>query len=194
MRSFTSSSINDDFPGGALVSKGIGRNYGIEITFEKFFTHNFYFLITHSLFNSQYQPLDGNWYSTRYNNNYITNLVGGKEWLIRGKNILGVNTRFTWSGGRRDTPLDLSHLNEYGYYDPAQTQRNAKVMKDYLRCDLGISYKVNKPRVSYKYKIDVQNVTNRANEAGVFYNDVLEKEVVYTLQGILPSFSFQVFF
>ena len=62
-----------------LVNKGRGKNYGVEISIERFFDKNFYFLLNGSLFDSKYKTLEGIWRNTRYNNNYIVNILGGKR-------------------------------------------------------------------------------------------------------------------
>src|SRR5690606_40225300 len=43
----------------SLVNSGTGRNYGIELTLERFFNKGYYFLITSSIFDSQYAGSDG---------------------------------------------------------------------------------------------------------------------------------------
>ena len=68
-----------------LVNKGSGKNYGVEISLERFFDKNFYFLINGSLFDSKYKTLEGVWRNTRYNNNYIVNILFGKEFRNLGK-------------------------------------------------------------------------------------------------------------
>ena len=73
--------------------------------------YNYYFLFTNSLYSAKYKPLDGNWYNSRYNNSHITNILGGKEFIVREKNVLGVNGRFIWSGGRRYTPVDPDQVD-----------------------------------------------------------------------------------
>lgn len=191
----TWSLINDDVFGFEFVSKGLGRNYGIEFTLEKFFTNNYYFLITNSLFSAKYQPLDGKWYNSRYNNRYILNLVGGKEFRIRDKNILGLNGRFIWSGGRRYTPVDEAKLDdpdEWYVYDHKKAY--SEQFSPYLRLDLGVSYKINNPRVSHEFSLDIQNVTARENKGGMYYLSEMDEVVVYTLQGILPIVNYRIHF
>ncbi|MEL6675568.1 MAG: TonB-dependent receptor, partial [Bacteroidota bacterium] len=59
--------------GDTLLNEGTGRNYGLEITLERFLHQNFYFLSTLSLYQSQFS-LDGEQYfNTQYNGNYIFN-------------------------------------------------------------------------------------------------------------------------
>ncbi len=191
----TYSSINDDYFGRPLVSKGKGRNYGIELTVEKFFVNNYYFLFTHSLFMAQYQPLDGRWYNSRYNNNYITNFTAGKEFVIREKNTLGLNMRFLWSGGKRDSPIDMSTDPETGeilYHDPKRAYEIQYA--DYIRLDLGVSYRINNPRVTHEFSVDIQNVTNRENINGMYYS--VEDNITYTstMTGILPFINYKLQF
>ena len=190
----TWSPINDEFIGFACVSEGRGKNYGIELTLEKFFTNNYYFIITHSLFNAKYQPLNGKWYNTRYNNNYITNFVGGKEYQF-GDNILGINARFIWSGGRRATPLTKESLEGMGIFDVFdQTRTNELKLAPYLRLDIGVNFKFNLPEVSHEIAVDIQNVTHRENEGGLFPNLETGEQISYTLQGILPMVSYRLYF
>ena len=69
-----------------LVNEGYGRNYGIELTIEKFFSKHYYFLVTASLFNSEYKTLENKWRSTVFNNNYILNALAGYEFVIKNQN------------------------------------------------------------------------------------------------------------
>jgi len=55
----------------ALVNDGVGKNYGVEITLERFFDNSYYFLLNGSMYNSKYKALEGVWRNTMYNGNYI---------------------------------------------------------------------------------------------------------------------------
>ncbi|MCG7860310.1 TonB-dependent receptor, partial [Flavihumibacter sediminis] len=67
------STINEglDFQYVDLVNKGKGSNYGIELTLERFFNRNYYYLINASVYNSTYKALDGIERNTRFNGNYL---------------------------------------------------------------------------------------------------------------------------
>ena len=69
-----------DYNKDSLVNSGKGRNIGIDITFEKFLTRQYYYLGTVSLFTSEYKGGDGIERDTRFNSGYVINLLGGKEW------------------------------------------------------------------------------------------------------------------
>ncbi|MCR4772947.1 MAG: TonB-dependent receptor [Prevotella sp.] len=77
------SMINNTF---SIVDKclnpdGKGRNYGVDITLEKYMSRGWFGMVTASLFSSRFRASDGNWYHSRYDRNYIINFVAGKEWL-----------------------------------------------------------------------------------------------------------------
>jgi hypothetical protein len=194
---YTYSSINDEAIYQPLVNEGTGRNYGIEFTLEKFFTDKYYFLLTHSLYNAKYKPLDGRWYNSEYNNNYITNLTGGREFRIRDRNILQLNGRLLWSGGKRGDSFDWDWVDDEDFIYKSEKHSNDKRYKDYLRLDIGAKYKINKPRVTHEIGFDIQNVTNRWNIAYVSYfiDDEGQNYTSYSyMQGILPFFHYKLEF
>lgn len=99
---------NDWFLRGAFDNDGVGRNLGVDITLEHFLRNGFYGLLTASLFDSRYKGGDGIWRDTRYNQNFVVNLLGGKEWALgeHDQNLFGVNAKLTYMGGRQHTPID----------------------------------------------------------------------------------------
>ncbi|MFX5517658.1 hypothetical protein ABTD52_18095, partial [Acinetobacter baumannii] len=50
-----------------LVNKGTGKNYGVELTIEKFLSKGFYILTTGSIFKSVYKGSDGIERNTTFN-------------------------------------------------------------------------------------------------------------------------------
>ena len=152
-------------PDMVLVNNGKGLNKGIEFTLEKDFTHNYYFLLTASIFDSKYKAPDGNWYNTYYNNSFIYNLTGGKEFAV-GKdrqNTIGFNLKTLIRGGFRYTPVDqvLSLKNKRVVYDVYETY--GERLPTYQRFDAGLSYRVNKTKRAWIFMADIQNLTNRKN-------------------------------
>lgn len=154
----------------SLVNKGTGRNMGVEITFERFFTGNYYYLATVSLFDSKYRGSDGILRNTAYNGNYVVNLLGGYEFKLPKQNALSVDAKFTWAGGMRAIPIDLEESIVEGEtvydYDNAFEKRNP----DYYRLDLRISFKMNRPKYSQEWAVDITNLTNHKNRFFEQYN------------------------
>jgi len=66
----------------SLENTGTGKNYGIELTLEKFFTNNYYFLITGSLYDSKYTTNDKVERNTAFNGNYTINALFGVEFNL----------------------------------------------------------------------------------------------------------------
>ena len=125
------------------------------MTFEKFFSNQYYFLVTGSLFDSKYTGANGKTYNTVFNSNYQLNLLGGKEFTIgkKKKNIFSVNGKAVFSGGRRRTPTDLAASQEAGYEIRVQDARFSERVGDYLRFDIGLSYKINTNRMTHTIMI-----------------------------------------
>ena len=98
---------NNFFQDRALVNEGAGRNYGIDFTLERYLKDGFYGMFTASIFKSEYRDAQGQWHHSRQDRGYITNILGGKEWMVgkSKKNVFGLNGRLTLMGGDRYTPI-----------------------------------------------------------------------------------------
>ena len=90
-----------------LVNEGAGRNYGIDFTLERYLKDGLYGMLTATLFKSEYRDAQGEWHHSRHDRCYITNILGGKEWMTgkSHKNVFGINGRLTLMGGDRYTPM-----------------------------------------------------------------------------------------
>lgn len=179
-----------------LVNEGKGRNYGIELSLEKFFTHNYYFTLTGSLYESKYTPRDGIERDSRFGGNYNLNLLLGKEFHVgrSANNIIGINLRTLSSGGNRWTPvlLEESRSKGEGVYDWSRPFAEREGM--YFRTDIRLSYRRNKPRHASIWSLDIQNVSNHRNVWAKYY-DINEKEVKTWYQmGFLPVLNYRLEF
>ena len=89
-----------------LVNNTEGRNYGIDLTLERFLADNYYYLITGSVFTSKYKAGDNVWRNTRYNKGFVLNALFGKEfYFANNRKVLDVNARITITGGERYSPI-----------------------------------------------------------------------------------------
>ena len=185
---------NNNFGRISLVSEGIGENYGVDVTLEKPFANGYYFLFTGSVFDAKYATLQKIKYHAITANNYILNLLAGKEWKLgnRQKNVLGINGKFTFYGGRRDTPIDLETSRSVGYQVIEENSYYAERLPHYLRLDLGISYKINTARQTHTLRLDIQNVTNRFNVLNRFYDSVSESLADELQNGLIPFVVYRV--
>ena len=179
-----------------LTNNGTANNYGLELTFEKFFSNNWYFLLTSSLYESKYTGADGVERNTRFNSNYVSNFLIGKEFPI-GKarnNRFVISTRTIWAGGRRFTPIDLEASRAAGYTIRQWDRYFAERTADYIRLDAQLSYVMNKSNVTHIIRLDIQNALNRSNEIDQYYVpslDIIEKELTGS---IIPVLSYKLQF
>lgn len=182
---------------GSLVNEGTGFNYGIEATLEKFFSRNYYMLLTTSVFDSQYEGSDGVQRNTVFNNNYVLNVLFGKEWKFGAnqQNAWTFDTKVTTSGGRPYTPIDVTATRdnlgrEVRMEDVAYSKRYA----EYFRWDMKFGVRLNRPKVSHQFFVDFQNVTNRKNEFIRRYNPVTDRVNVVEQIGFFPDVMYRIQF
>jgi hypothetical protein len=185
-------------PDRKLVNTGEGKNKGIEITLDKGFSGGYYFLATLSLFDSKYLAPDKVWYPSYYNSKFTSNFVAGKEFVVGKKrqNLLGINIRNMLRGGYRYTPVweSKSHEKKRIIYDTSKTYHAQ--LPAFNRVDFGLSYRINKPKTSYIFAADIQNLLNRHNVYRYTFR-YTDKTVVQTARqgiGIVPLLSVRVEF
>lgn len=191
----------------SLLNKGKGHNYGVELTFEKFLSKGYYFLITASVFDSKYKAYDGEWRNTAFNGNYVFNALGGYEIKIKGKNYLTFDIKTVWAGGRRYVPFQqevydlieevknnpetpVPHFEEV--YD--DTKAFSRKYKDYIRTDFRIGYKLNHAKYSEEFGLDLQNITNYKALFSQGYDAERGKVTNTYQQGFSPMFLYRIQF
>jgi hypothetical protein len=136
---------------------------------------------------------DGIWRSTRFNGNYMLNALGGYEFKFgrNKKNSIGANTRITWRGGNRYTPINeqasINASYEILYNDRAFSEH----VPGYFRTDISANIRFNYEKWAFSIAVEIQNVTNRLNINRYFF-DPYTKEVRSALMfGIMPVFNFK---
>ncbi|HMU09941.1 MAG TPA: TonB-dependent receptor [Ferruginibacter sp.] len=178
----------------ALVSKGKGKNYGIDLSLEKPFANNFYFLFAGSVFRSTYNTYSGKEFNTRYARDYQLNLVAGKEWKPKKNQLLGVNAKIVASGSLRDSPIDVEKSKQKGEAVYTKDQYFTLKGSPYYRFDIGFSYKINSRRITQTLLFDIQNITNHKNEFYSYYDRDRQKVRKVNQTGIFPTVSYRVEF
>ena len=158
----------------ALINKGKGRNYGVDVTLEKYMTRGMYYMFTASVFKSEYCGGDGVWHNTRYNRNFIVNGLFGKEWTMgRNKqNVLGVNLKLTLQGGERHSPVDeaatMAHPDKETQYD--ETKAFSEQLSPMFLANYSLYYKMNRKKVSHEIAVKGGNATGYKEYFGHEYN------------------------
>jgi hypothetical protein len=179
-----------------LVNTGTGVNYGVDFTLERFLKNNFYYLFTASVFDSKYKGGDGVEHSTRYNKGFVFNVLAGKEFYVgRSKtNILGINARFSVTGGQKTTPVDVALTEaaqdiKYDWNRPF-TEQNPT---DYY-LDVTLSYRKNKPKYSSVWSIQVKNLLGAESNFYHRYNLQTQNIEFKGESIVVPNISYKIEF
>lgn len=145
----------------SLINSGTGRNYGIELTLEKFLTKGYYALVTTSLYESKYRGFDKIERNTAFNGNFIFNVLGGKEFRIGKNNYLSLNFKVTYAGSLRIVPYEIKKVSQ-NYYIQDFDWGNAYLNRrnDYFRLNGRFGYKLLCEKVNIELAIDFMNMTN----------------------------------
>jgi hypothetical protein len=178
----------------SLVNRGKGKNYGIEITVEKFLSKGWYFLFTSSLFNSLYTGYDNKWRNTSFNGNYVFNLLGGYEHKLGKNSTLTVDIKTVWAGGKRYVPVDLlaSRADNATVYDWSEAYKDK--YNDYFRTDLRFGIKINRKKFSHEWGVDLQNVTGYRSIFTQGYDGNKDELYYVYQQGFIPMFLYRIQF
>jgi hypothetical protein len=192
----TGASYGIDAGADSSSNSGKGRNYGAEISLEKYFSKGYYFLTNLSLLKSEYRAGDGVWRNSVFDIGHVYNILAGKEFHLDKDNrkVLSVDFKMTWSGGRRYVPIDAEAslaANETKYdFENAYEKK----LKDYYRADIKISYAVNRPKATHNLFIAADNVLNTQNILEQYW-DKKEQKVKDAYQlGIFPYLGYKIQF
>jgi hypothetical protein len=179
---------------GNMVNEGIGRNYGAELTIEKYLADQYYFLITASLFDSKYQGYDKVWRNTEFNTNYVLNALGGYEFRLNDRSSIDLNLRTLWSGGKRNLYIDLEKSVEKGTEVFDHSKAYSEREKDYFRLDIRVSFKSNSRKSTQEWALDITNLTNHKN-IYTRYFDKSKNNIAFVYQQMLfPMFLYRITF
>jgi len=195
------SMVNEDegYITDSLANNGTGRNVGLDLTLEHYLHNDYYFLLAMSVYDSKYKGSDEIERNTKYNGNYSFTFTGGKEIKTGSKfknRIIGLNIKTIYRGGFRDTPIDVdasanSGTNQTEYIESAAfSEQNAA----YFRTDIRISIKRNRSKTTQTLALDIQNVTNRKNVYGQYYNAETQSIKTYYQAPLIPILSYKLEF
>ena len=177
-----------------LVNNGFGKNYGAEFTLEQFTHKGLYFLISGSVYNSLYKTEENKWRNTRFNGRANLAITAGKEYTWKKNRVFGMNLRTIYGGGLWNTPIDLEASQAAG--ETVYLEELAFTVQNpaYFRTDLRLSLKRNRPKSTRTLALDIQNVTNRQNIFGIYF-EPMEGEIKTAYQSpLIPILSYRVEF
>ncbi|MCH2045888.1 MAG: TonB-dependent receptor, partial [Saprospiraceae bacterium] len=189
--------MRDHYGTTRMVNDGEGRNFGADITLEKFFGKNFFVLFSGSLFSAMYKTsLSPTWRRSRMDSRWVTSFMATYEIPIKkGKGgIFQVGVKSFLNGGLRYTPALEAESLAAGFFIEDTDRAFEGEFGTYFRLDTRLAYRKSAKRFSYTIAIDLQNATNQQN-IQVFQYDRQTGRLDPTYHaGILPVLSFQMDF
>jgi CarboxypepD_reg-like domain len=193
----TYSTINaeNDYVRDRLVNKGKGKNYGVEISLEKYLSNNFYYTISTSLYQAKYTAANGKEYDAKFNGHKIFNVIGGKEFISKNqRRTLGLNVKVVYAGGYRTTPINISESITQQTTIYYQERAFTEQLPSYYRGDVRISMKWNRRRLTSTLSLDIQNVSDRKNVYNRYYDLNSNSVKTFYQVGIIPILNYKVEF
>ena len=182
------------FQDRALTNEGAGRNYGIDLTLERYLKDGLYGMLTATLFKSEYRDAQGVWHHSRHDRGYITNILGGKEWMVgkSRKNVFGLNGRLTLMGGDRYTPIpegvtfeDIAmradkSIPEVDGIDPYSEQKGMNIGYAF-----SVKYTINKKHTSHHFILEyLQMKTFQGQTFDLRTHEIVDKFTSLTFPNI----------
>lgn len=192
--SFTLLNYSDIFYNDSLNNNGRGRNYGVDMTVEKFLNNGYYGVFTASFYRSKYTGSDGIERNTKFNGGYAFNLLFGGEIKVFSSSILGMNLKLNYAGGERYIPIlleqSISEGREVLDYENAYSMQ----YPSFLYADLSVSLRTNYKHWSGILSLQVKNLFNRRVSNNYMYDSFSKSIYDDKTTGILPFISYRVEF
>ncbi|MDZ7722609.1 MAG: carboxypeptidase-like regulatory domain-containing protein [candidate division KSB1 bacterium] len=177
-----------------MINQGTARNTGLEVTLERFLDNGLYYLFTGSLFDSRYQGSDEITRDTHFNNNFVTNVLIGKEFRLSQKHTLFFDTKIAWAGGNRYTPIDLEASRRTGDMTTIKEKAFSKQFPNYFKTDIKIGYRQSSKHITQEWMFYVENVTNHDNVLMYYFDeDTGTIKTNYQL-GVFPMMQYRIYF
>jgi outer membrane receptor protein involved in Fe transport len=142
---------------------------------------------------------NGNYLNTRFNGNYVFNLLSGKEFAVgtKGNKTFGINAKFLLAGGQRFTGIDEA-ASIADQTEVFSTTPFTEKIKAYYRFDLGINYQWNKTKTTHNLSLNIQNITSRSNEnePDYFFDEVTNRIITTksVQNGLIPVLKYSLNF
>lgn len=177
-----------------MVNNGTGENYGVDITIEQFINNGFYYMVTSSLYQSKYKGDDNVERNTKYNQNFVFNILIGKEWEFKNKNLFGLNGKATIIGGKRQSPVNYYESIKYQYviYDETRPYEVQLPTNYYL--DISFNYTINRLKCSHSIILQAKNLLMQEDTFGHAYYYDTNTIKPYGLTIIYPFLSYKIQF
>ena len=195
-RTFWLLNMIDGYANEALVSSGTGRNKGVDITVEKFFSKGWFMLTGFSFFNSTYSPLNGKTYNTQYNSRSSGSFTTGREWKWKRNKTFIAGGKFLYNGGMPISPLLAGVAVNSREPVLDETRPYSEKVPSYFRTDARVSLRKDKTKTAWILALDIQNLLAIKNTDALSrrYDPSINQWVYKKSSGLIPVISYQVDF
>ena len=178
-----------------LVNNTEGRNYGIDLTLERFLADNYYYLITGSVFTSKYKAGDNVWRNTRYNKGFVLNALFGKEfYFANNRKVLDVNARVTVTGGERYSPILESQSLAAKQVIFDESHAFSEQLRPLTYADLTVNYRINHRKSSSVFSFQMKNVLGAPIYIDHNYNYQTGQIELSKATLVIPNISYKIEF
>ena len=179
-----------------LVNNGKGRNFGVDLTLERYLKNGLYWMVTGSIFDSQYTGDDGVWHSTTHNRRWLANVLGGKEWMLGRKkqHVLAVSLRVNAMGGQHYTPID--EAASLAAKDPIEDESRMMEARwpAMFTVHANLSWQLHRPKVTHEVGIKMVNLNGAVEHYGFEYNRLHHRMDEATGSWMLPNLYYKISF
>jgi hypothetical protein len=182
------------FANDSLVSDGLGKAYGAELSLIKHFTDGYYINATASFVRQEYQGSDKVWRFGAFDNQYIFNLLAGYEWVFSPSFAIEFSGKWTLAGGAPYTPIDpiKSALYRETKYD--ESAEFSKRNPNYKRLDIRIDFRNNYKGFAIISYVSIENLLNQENILMRVWDVKNAKEKTINQLGMFPIGGFRIEF
>ncbi len=177
-----------------LVNEGTGRNYGLDMGFERFTDKGLYYLVNGSFMRSFYTDAQGIERSTENDFGYNVKFLMGREYRIGEKkdryNLFSWNTTLSAIGGRPYTPLDLEASALFNTTILDEERAFAEREDGLIVLDFTVMWQINKKKRSGTWAIQLKNLFSSADAVYREYDEILGEEVIVPSSSFFPVISY----
>ncbi len=169
------------------------KSLGFNISLEKELEKNYYYRLGATIFESTYKfDLSKRTNDNPYNTQHSFHFIAGKKWEFSNdtkKRSLSVNTKGIYQGGLFQESFIYSDSNGRLVINEERDRLNP-----YARLDFRIQWMRYRPKSTTSWSLDIQNLTNRQNEAFQYYDSFTgQVEMNYQL-GMIPILTYRIEF
>ena len=175
--------IKKSFQEGAITNTGEANQYGLQTQIEYLLLNKIQFISGFSIYDLKVRE-NNREFNSSYNFNFThANTISYALKIKSNKLIFGVSAIGRGAGYEQAIDVDASTIDQETVFD--FNKNKTRVFAPYFRVDTKLDYiygKTNKNRLS----LDIQNVTNRQNDAYLYFDPLLNEITLRNQLGLIP--------